>query len=362
MQFFWNKKILVLLVVLLTSCSNPLRESNNDSKIDVAPENPYVRFQKETASLQPVIEPSSILTQSKTKKQTTNPNQINLPEVYPLELEGDLDIAGSTGTFPLNQLIYDRFVRLGYAGVIGFSTIGTNESIKLFCQEKKFSLLTLSRPMKEAEIATCQANGVEPIDFTLGKDAVVIVVSRQNKFVNKVTVPMLAEILTREKWSDINPSWPNQPIERFPVGPGSSLDLVVEKVLGGNESSLLNAPNTELFWYEQSMIQQLSTNVYGIGFLNHPVFAKASQSLKSIAIDGAKPQSIKVKHKTYPLERYLYIYVDRNELKQKPNLSSFINFYLTNVNQEIGDSGLFSLSLEELNQSKIKWLQVMGMK
>lgn len=359
MQFFWNKKILVLLVMLLAACRAPLTQSNNDSEIDTVKKNPYLRFQQETASLEPVIETSSILTQSRIKKQTTNHTEINLPEVRPLDLEGNIDIAGTTGTFSLNQLIYDRFVRQGYAGLINFSTIGTDKSIKLFCQEKKFSLLTLARPMTESEVATCQANGIEPIDFPMGKDAVVIVVNRQNNFVKKVTLPMLAEILTREKWSDINPRWPNQPIDRLPVGPGPSFDLVVEKVLGGDESSLLNAPNTELYWYEQPMIQQLNTNIYGISFLSNSLFAKASKSLKSIAIDGTTPQSIKVDHKAYPLERYLYIYADRNQLKQNPNLTSFINFYLTNVNQEIEESGLFYLSSEELNQSKIKWLQVM---
>ena len=274
-------------------------------------------------------------------------------------MTGNLEIAGSTGIFPLNQLIYDRFVTLGYSGLINFSTIGTNESIKLFCQEEKFDLLTLARPMNESEIATCQAKGIEPVSFNIGKDAVAIVVSRQNNFLNQVTTPMLADIFTKEKWSEVDPSLPNEPIERLPVGPGPSFDLVVNKVLEGDESSLLNAPNTTLYWYEQPMIQKLSSNIYGIGFLSHPVYKKATNSLKSIVVDGTTPKSIELADKKYPFERSLYIYVDRKQLKKKPQLNSFINFYLTHVNEKIEDAGLFPLSPPELDKSKSKFLQTM---
>ncbi len=360
MQFIWNKKNCFLLVILLTGCQSPLTEWTEEREIESIKNHPYIQFKQEIAFLEPLIETSAITAKSKNIKQDINNTGINLPMVQPLNLEGNLEIAGSTGVFPLNQLIYDRFVRQGFASLINFNTIGTNKSIKLFCQEQKFDLLTLSRAMKEAEIATCRKNNIEPINFAIAKDAVVIVVNSQNNFVNKVSSSMLTAMLTKGKWSDIDPNWPNQPINRFIISPSASLDLVGEKILGGNRSSLLNAPNTTLYQDEALMIQRLNTDIYGIGFLSNPVFDKASKSLKSLVIDGTTPQSIKVNKKTYPLERSLYIYADRNQLKQKPNLSSFINFYLTNVNEEIEEAKLFPISSEELDKSKIKWLRVMG--
>ncbi len=349
--------IFSLLVVVLTACQTPLNQSNNDSQ-NIPENNPYAQFKQERASLEPIIETSSLLAPSKSKKVTHETSKVNLPQVQPLDVEGNLEIAGSTDIFPLNQSIYDRFISLGYSGLINFSTIGTNESIKFFCQQGQFDLLTLARPMKESELANCRANGIEPSNFLIGKDAIVIVVSPQNDFLSKVSMPMLSNIFTKHQWSDINPNFPDQPIERFAVNPGSSFDLVVEKVLAGNSSSLLNAPNTTLYRYEDPMIQGLSTNIYGIGFLSHSVFKKSSSSLKSLVIDGTTPKSINFVGKTYPLERSLYIYVNPKQLQQKPQLSSFINFYLTHVNEEIEDVGLFPISIEQLDKSKNQWLQM----
>ncbi len=363
MQLFRCRSIFPLvswLVLVLTACQPGLNQSNNDSSDTASNDNnPYVQFKQERASLKPIIETSSILAPPKTNKINTERGKVNLPQVRPLDVEGNLLIAGTADIFPLNQSIYDRFVKLGYSGLINFSTIGTDESIKLFCQSGKFDLLTLARPLKDAELAACETNGIEPLNFLIGKDAIVIVVNRQNDFLSKVTIPMLTDIFTKNKWSDVNPNFPDKSIERFPVGPGASFDLVVEKVLAGNSDLLLNATNTTLYWYEDPMIQRLSTNIYGVGFLSNSVFKKASNSLKSIVVNGTTPKSMSLADKTYPFERSLYIYVNQKQLTSKPQLSSFVNFYLTHVNEEIEETGLFPISQEDLDKSKQKWLQVM---
>ena len=362
MQFIWKKEFFVLLVMLLTACKTNVKQSNNDSEANAIQEHPYVLFKREISSLEPLVESSSIVTTSRNIKPNINNSDLNLPSIRPLELEGDLKLAGSKEILPLNQLIYERFVREGYPSLINFYTIGTDESIKLFCQEKKFDLITLVRPMKEAEIAGCQANDIEPVDFMIGKDAVTIVVSSQNTFINKVNLKTLAEIFTKEQWSDIDSSLPNKSIERYFIEPDASFDLVVEKLFAGDASLLLNAPNTNFYRNQQLMIRQLSNNIYGIGFVSNSVYEKSAKSLKSIVINGATPRSIKVARKIYPLERSLYIYVERKKLKQKSNLSSFINFYLTSIDREIDNARLFSVSSEELNKSKTKWLKLMEIK
>lgn len=361
MQLLSYHHIFYLLVIILTACQPALDKSENDLTETANNNNPYEQFKQERTSLEPIIKTSSILTPTQIQNNNKKQGKINLPQVQPLKVEGNLNIAGTKSIFPLNQSIYDRFISLGYSGIINFSTIGTNKSIKLFCQSGKFDLLTLARPMTETEIASCQANQIEPLDFLIAKDAIVIVVSRQNEFLNKVSMSTLSNIFTKKKWSEVNPKFPDKSIERLPIGPGASFDLVVDKVLQGDSSVLLNAPNTSLYWYEEPMIQQLSTNIYGIGFLSNSKFKQAANSLKSIVIDGTTPKSISIDlaDKTYPLERSLYIYVNQKQLQQKPQLSSFVNFYLTHVNEEIEDTGLFPISLEELDQSKSKWLQVM---
>ena len=358
MPVFRYQIFVLFMTMLLTACNAPLTPSNNDIKNDFQ-NSPYAQFKQERASIEPLIETSSILAQTRAKKVNADDSKVSLPQVKPLDVEGNLEIAGSTELFPLNRLIYDLFITLGYSGLINFNTIGTNESIKLFCQAEKLDLLTLTRPMNKSEIATCRAKDIEPVNFNIGKDAVAIVVSRQNNFLNRVTMPMLADILTKEKWSDVDPSFPNQPIEHLLVSSGSSFDLVVDKLLEQDTSLLRNARNTTLYWYEQPMIQRLSSNIYGISFLSHAAYKKASNTIKSLIVDGTTPESIKLANKTYPFERSLYLYVDHKQLKNKPQLNSFINFYLTHVNEKIEDAGLFPLTPQELDKSKSKFLQTM---
>lgn len=347
------------LLVLLAACNGTSNQSNQNSNNDFL-NSPYAKFQQERASLEPIIETSSVIAQTQAQKLNSEASKVSLPQVKPLEISENLEIGGSSGVvLPLNKLIYDRFVTLGYSGTINLSTIGIIESIKLFCQGQKFALLTLARPMTESERATCQSQGIEPVSFEIGTDAVAIVVSRQNDFLNRVTLPMLADIFTQEKWSDINPNFPDEPIERFPIGPRASMDLVVNEVLEGNPSLLLNASNTTLYWYEQPMIQRLSNNQYGISFLSYPVLKEATNSVRSIVVEGMTPESVELANRNYPFERSLYIYVDRQQLKTKTVINSFVNFYLSHVNDEIKDAGLFPLSTEELDLSKTKFLQIM---
>jgi ABC-type phosphate transport system substrate-binding protein len=43
-------------------------------------------------------------------------------------------------------------------------------------------------------------------------------------------------------------------------------------------------------------------------------------------------------------------------MDEKPQVAQFINFYLSNVNDEIEDVGYFPASAEALNEAKQAWL------
>jgi ABC-type phosphate transport system substrate-binding protein len=47
-------------------------------------------------------------------------------------------------------------------------------------------------------------------------------------------------------------------------------------------------------------------------------------------------------------------------MQEKPQVASFINFYLTYVNEEVVDVGYFPASEEALDAAKQAWLEAMG--
>ena len=58
----------------------------------------------------------------------------------------------------------------------------------------------------------------------------------------------------------------------------------------------------------------------------------------------------------YPLARPLFIYSTAKIMKDKPQVGSFINFYLTNVNDDIKKVGYFPASAVALDKARQNWL------
>lgn len=361
-MYQWCSQILILLTVMLTACHNQPQPSDIQGTANEDADDPYAQFTKSINLLESQPEKFTLDTQLRTKQKTKGKNEVKLPQVKPLEVEGNILIAGSSSIEPLNELMYERFVQQGYAGVIDLNGVGANSAIKLFCQQPDYDLVTVTRTLQQQEIAACATKGRQPIEFRIGKDALMIVVNRQDNFVKKVTRTNLAAILTREKWSHVNPKWPDRPIERTLALPSPVLDLLLEKAFVGNSQLTINPLNTKFYKDYEPIIQNLSNTRYGVGTLSYSAYQPVSRSLRAIALDGVAASSETVENGTYPLSQTLFIYTDKNRLKQKPLVSAFINFYLTHVNEEIEKTGLLSIGQQELNQSKIKWLEAMGLK
>jgi phosphate transport system substrate-binding protein len=77
-------------------------------------------------------------------------------------------------------------------------------------------------------------------------------------------------------------------------------------------------------------------------------------------VEGVVPSAETVNAGEYPLARPLFIYSDANVMASKPQVASFINFFLTNVNDEVIGVGYFPASDDALNTAKQNWLSATG--
>jgi ABC-type phosphate transport system substrate-binding protein len=57
----------------------------------------------------------------------------------------------------------------------------------------------------------------------------------------------------------------------------------------------------------------------------------------------------------YPISRPLFLYSSSEILREKPQVASFIRFFLNNVNNEILDVGYFPVSDARLQEAKEAW-------
>ncbi len=281
-----------------------------------------------------------------------------LPEVNPLEVTGDIVTAGSSTVFPLSERMAERFQDEGYAGNITIDSIGSGAGFERFCVTGETDISNASRAIKDSEVESCRAIGREPIEFRVGTDALAVVVSRDNDFIQNATTEELALIFsTAQTWSEVNPEWPDEAILRYIPGTDSgTFDYFVEAIFEENEEPILSASNTQLSEDDNVLVQGVLGSPYAIGFFGYAYYAENEDQLKILSIEGVEPSAQSVDSGEYPLARPLFIYSDAKVMQSKPQVAAFINFYLTYVNEEIVDVGYFPSSDDALNTARQNWL------
>jgi phosphate transport system substrate-binding protein len=292
-------------------------------------------------------------------EETSSSDGLTLPDVNPLELEGDVVTAGSSTVFPLAEAMAARFQDEGFSGQITIDSIGSGAGFERFCVAGETDVSNASRPIKDSEVESCREIGREPIPFKVGTDALAVTVSQDNDFVDGVTFEELALIFGEaETWSDVRSEWPDEPIVRYIPGTDSgTFDFFVEEVFDENEEPILAASNNNLSEDDNVLVQGIQGSPYAVGFFGYAYYSENTDVLKILNIEGIEASAASVDSGDYPLARPLFIYSDAEIMQAKPQVAGYINFFLTYVNEEVTDVGYFPASDEALGLSKLRYLQ-----
>lgn len=289
-------------------------------------------------------------------------SESGLPEVNPLDVSGDVIVAGSSTVYPLTEAIAERFVDEGYSGNITIDSIGTGAGFERFCVAGETDISNASRPIKDSEKESCAAINRTPIEFRVGTDALAVVVSPEADWLENVTLEELALLFsTAANWSDVNPAWPAEPIQRFIPGTDSgTFDYFVEAVFESDEAPILSAANTQLSEDDNVLVQGVEGSKYAIGFFGYAYYQENAELLKILSIEGVEASAENVDNNSYPLARPLFIYSDASVMAEKPQVAAFINFYLSFVNEEVARIGYFPASTTALETAKANFLAAIG--
>lgn len=264
-------------------------------------------------------------------------------------------ITGSSTVEPLTKRLAERFKAQGFAGDILIDGPGTGAGFTLFCAEGMDDIVDASRAIKASERAQCQTMGREPVELLVGLDALPIVVSAANTFVEDVTLEELQLIFTDDnfaprKWSDIRIGWPEEPIKRvIPDQQSGTFDFFVDTILRGDANMLLAAQNKLASADDQVLATAIQADPLAIGFFGFAIY-KANQAglkLVNLRTEGAEvvtPRMETVNNNSYPLVRPLFLYTDAKTICESSDVADFLNFYLAHVNEEISAVGYFPLT------------------
>lgn len=241
---------------------------------------------------------------------------------------------------------------------------GTGGGFNRFCSDdetERTDINDASRPINDNETERCAANGIEPVEFRIGTDAIAITVNSENDFVTDVTIDELRQIFaTADLWSDVRDEWPEEPILRFMPGTDSgTFDFFVDAIFEGDvQAALLGNPNTSED--DDQLANGIRRNEYGVGFFGYAYYINNEDALNVVSVDGVEPSVETVEDTTYSLSRPLFIYVNRDSLQNKEQVAAFTDYYITHVNEEIEGVGYFAISEDVLDEARQTWLDITG--
>lgn len=285
-----------------------------------------------------------------------------LPGINPLEVTGNIVTAGSSTVFPLSERMVERFKDEGYPGSITVDSIGSGAGFERFCTAGETDVSNASRPIKAKEVDSCNAIGRDPIEIRVGTDALAVVVSKDNTFAGDVTLEQLAALFsTATNWSDVNPAWPDEPIQRFIPGTDSgTFDYFVEAVFDEDGEPILSAANLQMSEDDNILVQGVLGGPYSVGFFGYAYYSENADTLRPINIGGVEASKESVDDASYPLARPLFIYTTGDIMLEKPQVAAFVAFYLTYVNEEVIDVGYFPANQAALDGAKQAWLDAVS--
>jgi phosphate transport system substrate-binding protein len=180
---------------------------------------------------------------------------------------------------------------------------------------KTVDLANASRQIKAEEVDEAKANGVEPVEHIIARDAIAVIVNPENP-VNELTLQQISDIYSGKltNWSEVGGE--DRPIVRLSRETNSGTHVYfLETVLrlGNSKDKTLFSTNTLLLPSSEGIIAEVRQNPNAIGYDG---LGYVPKDLKMIAIameaGGAYvlPSIATVNDKTYAIARDLYMYTN----------------------------------------------------
>ncbi len=296
----------------------------------------------------------------KTTQENTPNNGTQPTEQTEEKLSGTIAIDGSSTVFPILEAVSEEYnlIQPDVKAPVGVS--GTGGGFKRFVTgETDFS--NASRPIKEEEAELAKKNGIDYVELKLAYDGLSVVVSKENDFVDYLTVEELQKMWVDgtniKTWKDVRPEWPDVEIEFFSPGHDSgTFDYWNEVIL--DETDIRK--DAQLSEDDNVLVMGVAGSEGGIGYFGYAYYVENQDKLKVVPIDNGNgaitPSEETINKGTYaPLSRPLFTYVNKESLK-RPEVVNYLTFLNENVADLALEVGYINLPQAEYdaNAEKIK--------
>lgn len=270
-------------------------------------------------------------------------------------------VDGSSTVFPISSAIVEDLREVDPSVNIVVSKSGTGGGFKKFAAGE-INICNASREMTADEAAACNQGGVEYEKFEIAFDGLAVLVNPANDWCDAITTEQLKTIWRQEsekeieKWSDVHPDWPEEPLKLY--GPGTdsgTYDYFTEVINGKTKSSRQDYSASE---DDNALVTGVAGDKGALGYFGLGYYEENKDKLKLLAVDAGagpiKPTAETVRDGTYaPLARPLYIYVSKASLKS-PGVRAFVKHYVENAEKAAPKVGYVAVTDEMANGNREK--------
>ena len=284
-----------------------------------------------------------------------------------------ISIVGSSTVYPFSTTVAEKFGQQAEFKTPVVESTGSGGGMKIFCKGIGMTtpdITNASRAIKSSEKELCAKNGIDPIEYLIGYDGIVLannssadrgVFTKEDIF-NAVSYNVMKNgewvKNPHKKWSDIRSELPDRKIDiMIPPPTSGTRDAFVELVMHSVCKKTYKMPKkgdngyksmctavrddagyvVEMGENDNLLIEKLMNDerrfaVFGFSFLD-----QNSDRVQGSSIDGVIPTFDTIADGSYKVSRPLYFYVKKQHIDVIPGLEEYVELFMSE--QMIGKDG-----------------------
>ncbi len=255
-------------------------------------------------------------------------------------MSGAVKIDGSSTVEPLSSAASELYSEEQPEVQVTVGSSGTGGGFEAFCAGRT-DISDASRPIEAEEEQLCKKSGIEYTELQVANDALTVVANK-NVPVDCITTQQLKKIWSPSaegkvtNWKQVDPSFPDMPLKLF--GPGTdsgTFDYFTDEI-NGEEG--VSRPDYEASEDDNVLVEGVANTPGGMGYFGYTYYEENTDKLKALEVDSGNgcvaPSAQTAQSGEYtPLARPLFIYVNNKSYADKPQVASYVDFYVQNLRQ-----------------------------
>ena len=248
------------------------------------------------------------------------------------QLSGDVLGDGSSTVSPVMEAIVEEYAEVQKDVRVSVGVSGTGGGFEKFVNgETDFS--NASRPIKDSEAQSLKEAGIDYTELEIAYDGLSVVIHPENTWAKDLTVDQLKQLWVEDgstkKWSDIDPSWPDEEVVFYSPGADSGTYDYFDEVILDGEDLVKTATLSE---DDNVLVQGVVADKNAIAFFGYAYYLANEDKLQVVSIDGVTPTNETIESGEYsPLSRPLYVYAKNEAIKNNDAVYDFMKFTLENA-------------------------------